>query len=393
MLPIFVGTSVVGVGQTYTVIPLMPAIARDWGIALSATTWLATGFSLSFAIGFLFAGPAADRYGPRKVILVGLLGAAFSTLLVTFAQSLPAAVAFRCLQGVTVAAIGPTATAYLAEHADPRRRPVALGAMSSSGLAAAVVMQVAAQALAPAGWRAIFVASSAAMLLLFAAVLIRLRADTAERANTMTTALLSVPRLLARPRLLALYAATSTLLGSLVIVYTAIEIAGPPAVADNPTALLVLRASSLPAVVVAPFLTGMATRLSPRTKAVLALLVATLGAAAAGLVGGNVILLGLALLLLVGGIAVAAPTILELIHAAAPDAIGTAIALYSAALFVGTSLGPQIAGLATAGGFAAAALTGAALLVVGVLTICAAAGRRRAVRDAPPPSRAKTPKR
>lgn len=74
MLPIFVGTSVVGVGQTYTVIPLMPAIARDWGIALSATTWLATGFSLSFAIGFLFAGPAADRYGPRKVILVGLLG-------------------------------------------------------------------------------------------------------------------------------------------------------------------------------------------------------------------------------------------------------------------------------------------------------------------------------
>lgn len=375
MLPILLATSVVGVGQTYTVIPLMPAMARDWGIAASSTAWLSTGFSLSFAVGFLFAGPAADRYGPRRVILAGLLCAALSTLLVTFAQSLPAAVAFRCLQGVTVAAVGPTAMAYVAEHADPRRRPVALGAMSSGGLAAAVLMQVAAQALAPAGWRAIFFASSAVMLLLFVAVLVGLRADTAERANTMRTALISLPRLLARPRLLAFYAAASTLLGSLVILYTAIEIAGPPAVADDPTALLVLRASSLPAVVVAPLLTGVAARFSARTKAVFALGLATLGAAAAGLVGDDVVLLTLALLLYVAGIAVAAPNLVELIHAAAPDAIGAATALYTAALFIGTSIGPQIAGATTSGGFAAAALTGAAVLVVGALAVCATAGR------------------
>lgn len=368
-LLVLVATAVVGVGQTYTVIPLMPAIAQDFGIATSSAAWLATGFSLSFALGFLFAGPAADRYGPRRVILVGLLCATLSTLLVTLAQNLPAAVAFRCLQGLTVAALAPTGFAYVADHVDPRRRPAALGAMSSAGLAAAVLMQVAAQALAPVGWRAIFFASSAILLLLFAVVLVGLRADTAERANNMKTALSALPRLLIRPRLLALYAATSTLLGSFVIVYTAIELAGPPAVADNPTALLILRASSLPAVIAAPFLTGATTQFSPRTKALIALVLAAVTAAAAGLAGDHVILLGLALLLYVAGIAIAAPSLVELIHAAAPDAIGAATALYTASLFIGTSIGPQIATATTTAGFAAAALTGAALLIVGALMI------------------------
>lgn len=374
-LLILVATAVVGVGQTYTVIPLMPAIAQDFGVATSSAAWLATGFSLSFAVGFLFAGPAADRYGPRRVIVVGLLCSAVSTLLVTFAESLATAVAFRCLQGLTVAALAPTGFAYVADHVDPRRRPAALGAMSSAGLAAAVLMQVAAQALAPAGWRAVFFAASAFLLLLFAVVLVGLRADTSERANNMRTALISLPRLLVRPRLLALYAATSTLLGSFVIIYTAIEIAGPHAVSDNPTALLILRASSLPAVIAAPFLTGATTRFSPRTKALVALVLAAITAAAAGFVGDHVVLLGLALLLYVAGIAIAAPSLVELIHAAAPDVIGAATALYTASLFIGTSIGPQIATAITTAGFAAAALTGAGLLMVGALIILTTTGQ------------------
>lgn len=374
-LPVLVATAVIGVGQTYTVIPLMPAIAQDFGVTTSSATWLATGFSLSFAVGFLFAGPAADRYGPRRVILVGLLCAAVSTLLVTFAESLATAIALRCLQGLTVAALAPTAFAYVADHIDPRRRPAALGTMSSAGLAAAVLMQVAAQVLAPVGWRAIFFAASAILLLLFAVFLIGIRADTSERTNNMRAALIKLPSLLVRPRLLALYAATSTLLGSFVIIYTAIEIAGPPAVADSQTALLILRASSLPAVIAAPFLTGATTRFSPRTKVLIALVLATVTAAATGLAGDHVILLGLALLLYVAGIAIAAPSLVELIHAAAPDAIGAATALYTASLFIGTSIGPQIATAITTEGFVAAALTAAGLLTVGALIILTATGR------------------
>lgn len=377
---ILVVTAVVGVGQTYTVIPLMPAIARDFGVATSSVAWLATGFSLSFAVGFLFAGPAADRYGPRRVILVGLLCAALSTLLVTFAESLATAVAFRCVQGLTVAALAPTGFAYVADHVEPRRRPAALGALSSAGLAAAVVMQVAAQALAPVGWRAIFFATSTILLLLLTVVPVGLRADTPNRASAMRTALIRLPRLLLRPRLLALYAATSTLLGSFVIIYTTIEIAGPRAVADSPTALLLLRASSLPAVVAAPFVSGAVTRFNPRAKALTALVLAAVTAAAASLAGDRVVLLGLALMVYVAGIAIAAPSLVELIHAAAPDAVGAATALYSTSLFIGASIGPQIATAMTTAGFAAAALSAPALLIVGALIIVTTTSRAAMAR-------------
>ncbi|WP_308820102.1 MFS transporter [Pseudonocardia alni] len=374
-LTVLVAIAVVGVGQTYTVIPLMSMIAQDFGVPTSFAAWLSTGFSLSFALGFLLAGPAVDRFGPRRLILLGLPCGALSTLLVALAGSFPALVVFRCVQGLTVASLAPTGFAYVAEHVETRRRPAALGAMSSAGLAAAVLMQVAAQALAPVGWRAVFFASAAAMLLLFAVALTWLQADTHERVGSMKAALVGLPRLLGRPRLLALYAATSTLLGSFVIVYTAIEIAGPPAVAGDARALLILRASALPAVIAAPFIIGATRQLSPRFKSLVALLLAAVAAGAAGLAGSGLVFLGVALLLYVAGIAIAAPSLVELIHTAAPDAVGAATALYTAALFVGTSVGPQVAAVATTDGFEDAPLIAAVLLLSGALIILTTTSR------------------
>lgn len=97
-------------------IPLLPGIAEDFGTSVSAASWTITAFSLCFAVGFLLAGPAADRFGPRRVILLGLTGSAAATLAVSLAENLVTAVILRCVQGATVAMLAPTGFAYAADR-------------------------------------------------------------------------------------------------------------------------------------------------------------------------------------------------------------------------------------------------------------------------------------
>ncbi|MCP2182435.1 putative arabinose efflux permease, MFS family [Prauserella alba] len=360
-----VSSAVVGVGQAYAVIPLLPAIAGDFGTSTSAATWMVTAFSLSFAVSFLAAGPLADRFGPRRVILSGLAAVAVTTVAVPLASSLATGVALRCVQGAAAAMLVPTGFAYVTSQLDPARRPVAFSALSSAGLASAVVLQVVAQALAPLGWRTVFLVSGAALGVVLVVAVRLLRPDdhgSASRADSVFAAVAAVPRLLARPRLLGLYLATAALLGGFVVVYTAIELAGPAAV-DSTGAMLALRASALPAVIAAPVLTRLTASLPLRLRATGFLGSAAVAALALPVAAGDVVALAAVLLVFVGAIALASPAVVGLIHARAGGAIGASTALYSASLFLGASVGPQVVAaldeftptlLATAGILAAA---------------------------------------
>ena len=65
---------------------------------------------------FLFApmwGRLADRYGPRAVLLVGLVGFAVTMLIFSFVESLAAVYAQRFLSGIFAAAVTPVAAAAI----------------------------------------------------------------------------------------------------------------------------------------------------------------------------------------------------------------------------------------------------------------------------------------
>lgn len=361
-----VAATVVGVGQTYTVIPLLPEMADSFGVPTGAVAWMATAFSLAYAAGFLLAGPAADRYGPRRVLLAGLVPTALATVAVALAGCLAAGIVLRVVQGLAASTVAPTAFAYIADHVDRRRRPLALTVVVGAGLAAAVVMQVVAQLLEPFGWRSVFVASGAGLLLIAAAGVRLLRPDAGERAGSMLAALAALPRLLVRRRLLMSYGAASTLLGAFVVLYTGLELAGPESL-DSDGALLALRASALPAIVAAPLLAVPLARYRARTRLVGALLVSAAGALFAVPAAGDVVTLAVALLLFVGGIAVGAPALIEIVQGEAAGSVGAATALYTCSLFVGTSVGAPVAAWLAASGFAATAAVAAGIVGCGAL--------------------------
>lgn len=363
-LIVLVISGVLVVGQLYTVLPLFTAMGHSFGVPAPRTTWMATAFGFAYAIGFLFSGPLADRYGLRRMITVGLVATALTTAAVAAAPGLLAGSLLRAVQGLAAATFVPAAYAYVAAHIEPRRRPLALTCITSGFLVAAVAMQIAGQGLGAAlGWRAVFIVFAPCFLAAAAAARWALRPGEREQASTLGAAFEAMSRLLIQPRLLALYGATATLLGSFVALYTAIELAGPPSLTGHPSALLALRASALPVLFVVPVLSPLLARISAVVRIVVGLAIAAASAGAASLTGSSVLALALILAVFVAAVAVAAPAVVEAIGAAAGPARGAAVALYAFATFLGASLAPQLVTTLTNLGF-----TGIALVVTGILT-------------------------
>lgn len=372
-------TAMLVVGQLYVVIPLASSMSRDWDVTAGATTWTVSAFGFAYAIGFLFTGALSDRFGRRRLIVAGLSLTALSTAVMALAPSLTAALVLRALQGFTASAFAPAAFAYLAEHTTGRRRTTALTALTSSFLAAGVLGQVAAQAISDvAGWRAVFLIGAPAFLVAALATRRVLLPASTRTAQARPPVWRSMAHLVTDRRLVTLYLATATVLCSFVAVYTGLQLAGPSGLAGQPQALLALRASSLPALVLvallAPRLSGLGGAV-PRVAAALG--VAAVAAAMAGPSGISLGLLGAVLFLFVAAIAVAAPGLVEAIGASAGDeARGAAVAIYTFALFVGASLGPQLARIAVSTGFGTLTIAIAGMLVAGALLTLGAAGPR-----------------
>ncbi|MFF0634836.1 MFS transporter [Nocardia sp. NPDC004151] len=377
------------VGQLYVVLPVLNRLAADWDTSKSAATWTTTAFGLAYGAGFLVTGPLSDRWGRRPVIVGGLAATVVSTLLVAAAPGLVTGLSVRILQGLTASFFAPAAFAYLSERIAPERRIFALTCLTSSFLGAGVVAQVLAQLIGNAlGWHAIFVAGAIAFAV--SAVVLRVvlqpparsadpRADDGDSGTGVVpsrSVFAPFVELLRQSRLALLYLSCLAILGSFVGVYTGIQLAPPKGVGSGNGALLALRASAIPAMVAIPLLAGRLGGIAPATRLVAALGAAALAVAVAAVPLGGV-WVAVWLFVFVAAIAVAAPAAVQTITAGAGAARGAATALYTFALFLGASAGPQLANLVARHGYSAVALAVAALSATGA-ALAAAAGFRSA---------------
>lgn len=108
----------------------------------------------------LLSGALADRLGPRRVFLVGLLGFVGASILCSAAPTIGVLIACRVLQGAFGALLNPVAISIVAAtHPDPRRRAAALGVWSSVyGASLALGPLLGGVLVGPFGWRAVFLA-------------------------------------------------------------------------------------------------------------------------------------------------------------------------------------------------------------------------------------------
>jgi EmrB/QacA subfamily drug resistance transporter len=114
----------------------LPAIADALGFRPVGLTWVIHAYALTFGGLLLLGGKAADSYGRRRVMLIGLGLFGLASLAGGFAQEPGHLVAARALQGVGAAALAPAALALLTSaFPSGRARVKAFGVWSAMNAA------------------------------------------------------------------------------------------------------------------------------------------------------------------------------------------------------------------------------------------------------------------
>jgi EmrB/QacA subfamily drug resistance transporter len=132
----------------------IPRIGSDFHAGLSGLQWVLTGYLLALSSLILLGGALGDRFGRRRVFVVGTLWFAGASLLCGAAPNLWLLVAGRVLQGVGAALLTPGSLAILQVSFREEDRAAAVGAWSGlGGVAGAVGPFVGGWVVDGPGWR------------------------------------------------------------------------------------------------------------------------------------------------------------------------------------------------------------------------------------------------
>ena len=337
-------TGILAVGQTYVVLGMLEQIAADLHTTQTAAAATSSVFGVSYAAGFLASGPLAARFGARRVLLAGLSCASVAAVAVSFPTTLDSELVLRALQGLCTAVFAPCALVYVSQHFPLRLRTLATTALTTAFLASAVVMPLlAASAAAVLGWRGVFTACGALLLMCTICLWMLLQY---QQVNPVPVgqALLGLPRVLRSGRLLALYVATAGVLAGYIAFFTALQLSSSTAVHNFPGGLQGLRLATLPALVAVTGAAGIMHRLSSWQRATGGFILAACGAAAVLGAGANAAVLGAGVLVFAGAIALTAPALVaRIIEVAPPGETAGATAWYGTFMFLGGSIGPVMA--------------------------------------------------
>jgi EmrB/QacA subfamily drug resistance transporter len=157
LLATVLGSAIASIDATVVGIAL-PAIGRDFHVGLGALQWVVTGYTLTLAGLLLTAGALGDKYGRKKVFVIGVTWFAIASLLCGVAPSAGFLIGARALQGVGAALLTPGSLAILEAVFRPDDRSKAIGAWAGfSGVGTAIGPFLGGWLVAVASWRWIFV--------------------------------------------------------------------------------------------------------------------------------------------------------------------------------------------------------------------------------------------
>ena len=111
----------------------LPAISRDLNADLGDLQWVLTGYLLTLGSLLVLGGSLGDRYGRRKIFVIGLVAFAATSLLCGVAPDTGTLIAARCLQGVAAALLVPNSLAMVSASFATMDRGRAIGAWSGLG--------------------------------------------------------------------------------------------------------------------------------------------------------------------------------------------------------------------------------------------------------------------
>jgi len=155
-------------GQIIVIAPILPRIGEQLGVGPGPLGLLITVYSVTLAAFTLVVGPVSDRFGRRRVILIGTAAMAGVLLLHGLATSFGALLGLRALAGAAGGVLSGASVSYVGDAFPANRRGWANGWVMSGFAVGQILGIPLGIALAEAfGFRAPFVGFGLAMVVAF----------------------------------------------------------------------------------------------------------------------------------------------------------------------------------------------------------------------------------
>jgi MFS transporter, DHA1 family, inner membrane transport protein len=154
--------------------PSIPSIRADLGASLRQSGWLLSTVNLITALGGMAIALTADRFGHRRLVMLGTGLCALASLFGAFAGSVDALLAWRVIEGlgfIAVAVAVPTLLLRIADAVDQRLVMAVWTTYMPAG--AGMMMLIAAFILPGTSWRVVWLAAAGASALMLVALLLR----------------------------------------------------------------------------------------------------------------------------------------------------------------------------------------------------------------------------
>ena len=160
LLASILGSALAGIDATVVNVAL-PAIGESLDADFAGLQWTVTAYTLTLASFILVGGSLADRFGRRRIFLVGVVWFAVASLLCGLAPGVGTLVAARALQGIGGALLTPGSLAMIQASIVPRDRARAIGAWSGlGGIATAVGPFLGGWLVEQISWRWVFLVNA-----------------------------------------------------------------------------------------------------------------------------------------------------------------------------------------------------------------------------------------
>lgn len=159
--------------------PILPVLARDFGVAVGDAAPLVSAFALAYGVGQVVVGVLGSRFGKLRVLCLALVLYAVISLCCSLALGLSTMAGLRAATGLAAGAIFPLALAWVGDTVPYAERQAVIGrllmGMVLAQLFAGPVSGAMAQYL---GWRAVFVLVGVGALLAAVVLAWRLGRET-----------------------------------------------------------------------------------------------------------------------------------------------------------------------------------------------------------------------
>jgi EmrB/QacA subfamily drug resistance transporter len=158
----------------------LPVLGRSLHMDTTALAWVITAYVLAFGGLLLLGGRLADRYGHRRVFLIGTAGFVAASALAGLSSTSGMLLAARSLQGASAALLAPAALALLTHlFPDSADRTKALGVWGGvAGIGSAAGVLLGGVLTAAFGWQSVFFVNVPIGVIVLVAIPLLITRDT-----------------------------------------------------------------------------------------------------------------------------------------------------------------------------------------------------------------------